>query len=154
MVGTWHVEETIEASPMGPAGKGQGTGRVTLGPGGLSMMIDYRSVAGHMKGFQGLGVLAWDEASKSYKQAWVDNMMPMMLVGTGHWEGEKFIMESEGTMMGKPFKGRDEFTGFSKDGFTLTSFMSMDGSPMAKVMTLVHRHAKAAKADVKKDGKM
>ena len=136
---------------MGPAGTGRGTGRVTLGPGGLSILIDYQSKAGHMKGFHGSGVLAWDEVSKSYKQAWVDNMMPMMLVGTGHWEGEKFIMESEGSMMGKPFKGRDEFTDFGKDGFTLTSFMSMDGSPMMKVMTLKHRHA--ARAGARKDEK-
>jgi hypothetical protein len=146
MVGTWAVEEIIEASPMGPAGKGRGTGRVTLGPGGLSMMIDYQSKAGHMKGFHGNGVLAWDEPSKSYKQAWVDNMMPMMLIGTGNWDGDKFVMNSEGSMMGKPFKGRDEFTGMSKDGFTLTSFMSMDGSPMAKVMTLIHRRPKAEAA--------
>jgi hypothetical protein len=144
MVGTWDVEETIEASPMGPAGTGRGTGRVTLGPGGLSMMIDYQSKAGHMKGFHGNGVLAWDEPSKSYKQAWVDNMVAMMLVGKGRWEGETFIMETEGTMMGKPFKGKDVFSDIGKDGFILTSYMSMDGSPMAKVMTLKHRHAAKA----------
>ena len=60
-------------------------------------------------------------------------------------------MNSEGTMMGKPFKSRDTFSDFSKDGFTLTSEMSMDGAPMAKMMTLVHRHA--AKAEAKKEEK-
>lgn len=156
MVGTWDVEETHEAGPMGPGGKGKGVGRVTLGPGGLSIMIDYQSKAGHIKGFKGLGVLAWDEPSKSYKQSWVDNMMAMMQVATGNWDGDKFVMNTEGTMMGKPYKGRDEFTNFTKEGFTLTSYWSMDGAPMAKMMTLVHRHAKAApaaeakKADEKK----
>lgn len=152
MVGTWDVEEIHEASPMGPAGKGRGVGRVTLGPGGLSMMIDYRSKAGHMKGFHGNGVLAWDEPSQSYRQVWVDNMMAMLQVGRGHWEGEAFIMETEGTMMGKPYKSKDVFSDIGKGGFTLTSYMSMDGNPMAKMMTLKHRHpAKAApKADEKK----
>ncbi len=151
MVGTWDVEEVIEASPMGPAGKGRGIGRVTLGPGGLSLMIDYQSKAGHMKGFHGNGVLAWDEPSQSYRQVWVDNMMAMLQVGKGRWEGDTFIMETEGTMMGKPYKSKDVFSDLGKDGFTLTSYMSLDGSPMAKTMTLKHRHP--AKAAAGKDEK-
>ncbi len=146
MVGAWNVAETIETSPMGPGGKGHGVSHVTLGPGGLSILIDYRSNAGHMKGYKGHGVVAWDAGAKTYKQAWTDNMAPMIMVSTGTWEGDKLIMNSEGTLMGKPFKGHDTMTGVGTDTMTLVSEMSLDGSPMAKVMTLVHKRAKAAEA--------
>lgn len=146
LVGTWNVEETVEESPMGPAGKGHAVNHVTLGPGGMSIIIDYRSTRGHMKGYRALGVLAWDGEAKAYKQVWTDNMMPMLGISTGAWEGDKLVMNSEGTMMGKPFKGRDTLTGIGTDTFTLTSEMSMDGSPMAKMMTLAHKRAKAPEA--------
>ena len=137
---------------MGPGGKGHGINHITYGPGGLSILIDYKSSAGYMKGFKGHGVLAWDGEAKMYKQAWTDNMAPMIMMSTGSWDGDKFIMNSEGTLMGKAMKGRDTFTGLGEDGFTMTSEMSMDGSPMAKFFTLVHKRAKAAekKADAAK----
>lgn len=146
MVGTWNVEETMEASPMGPAGKGMAVSRVTLGPGGLSIIIDYRSVSGHMKGYRGHGVVAWDGEAKAYKQVWTDNMVPMIMLSRGGMEGDKLVLNSEGTMMGKPFKAHDTLSGIGTDSFTLVSEMSLDGSPMAKVMTLAHKRAKAADA--------
>lgn len=146
MVGTWQVGETMEASPMGPGGKGHGISHVTSGPGGLSIIINYSSTSGHMKGYRGLGVVAWDGEAKVYKQVWTDNMAPMIMVSTGNWEGDKLVMDSEGTMMGKPFKGHDTLSGIGTDTFTLISEMSMDGSPMAKVMTLVHKRVKATEA--------
>jgi hypothetical protein len=141
--GTWEVEEIHEPGPLGPGGKGQGVGRVVPGPGGLSMIIDYHSAAGPMRGFRGHGVLAWDEPSRSYRQSWVDNVMAMLMVSRGAWAGDTFVMHAEGTMMGKPFKSRDTFSGITKEGFTLTSEMSLDGAPMTKVMTLVHRRMKS-----------
>lgn len=152
MVGTWNVEEILEPSPMGPGGKGRGVSHVTLGPGGLSIIIDYHSTAGPMKGYKGHGVVAWDAEGKTYKQVWADNMAPMIMVSSGAWDGDKLVMNSEATMMGKPFKGHDTMTGVGTDTMTMESEMSMDGSPMAKVMTLVHKRAKAAekKADAAK----
>lgn len=141
LTGTWDVEEIHEPGVFGPGGKGKGLSRVTWGPGGLSLLIDYRSTGGHMAGFRGHGVMAWDAPAKAYKQAWADNMMAALMVGTGSWEGEAFVMLSEGTVMGKSFKGKDTFSQFTKEGFTLTSEASIDGSPMAKMMTLVHRRA-------------
>lgn len=146
MVGAWNVEETIETSPMGPGGKGHGVSRVTSGPGGLSILIDYHSTGGHMKGYRAHGVIAWDAEAKAYKQIWADNMAPMIMVSSGAWEGDNLIIKSEGTLMGKPFKGRDTMSGLGTDTMTLVSEMSLDGSPMAKVMTLVHKRVKAAEA--------
>ena len=142
MVGTWNVEETMEANPMGPAGKGHGVSRITAGPGGLSIIIDYRSVSGHMKGYRGHGVMAWDAEAKAYKQVWTDNMAQMIMISTGRWEGDNLIMNSGGTMMGKPFKAQDTMSGLGTDTMTMVTEMSMDSSPMAKVMALVHKRIK------------
>lgn len=142
MVGTWHVEETHEPGPMGPGGKGHGTGKVRLGPGGLSLLIDYASAAGHMNGYRGHGIVAWDGEAKCYKQAWTDNVAPMLMTSSGNWSGDIIVMTAEGTMMGKPFKSRDTFTSMSADGYTITTEVSMDGSPMTKFMTLVHTRVK------------
>ena len=144
MVGTWNVQETMETSPMGPGGKGHGVSHVSSGPGGLSILIDYRSTSGHMKGYKGHGVVAWDGEAKAYKQIWTDNMAPKIMLSTGNWEGGALIMNSEGTMMGKPFKAHDTLAGIGTDTWTLVSEMSIDGSPMAKAMTLVHKRVKAA----------
>ncbi len=146
LMGTWEIQETMETGPMGPGGKGRGISHVSSGPGGLSIIIDYRSTSGHMKGFKGHSVVAWDAEAKAYKQIWTDNMMPMIMVSTGAWDGDKLVMTSEGTMMGKPYKSQDTLTGIGTDTFTVTSEMSMGGSPMAKAMTLVHHRAKAGEA--------
>jgi hypothetical protein len=143
LVGTWHVEETVEPSVMGPGGKGHGVAHTHMGPGGFSFMVDYKSAAGPMKGFHGQGVVAWDADAKLYRQAWVDSMAPALMTSTGSWQGDTLVMDTECTMMGKPFKSRDTFTGIGPNGFTITSEMSMDGSPMTKVMTLVHKRVKA-----------
>lgn len=143
MVGTWNVEETHEPGFMGPGGKGHGVAHTRMGPGGLSFMVDYKSSGGPMKTFQGHGVVAWDADAKMYKQAWVDNMAPTLMTSTGNWQGDILVMDTEGTMMGKPFKSRDTFTHFGPNGFTITTEMSMDGGPLKKVMTLVHKRAKA-----------
>lgn len=141
LMGTWQVEEIHESSPMGPGGRGRGVSRVTAGPGGLSVHIDYQSSGGHMKGFKGHGILAWDAEAKCYKQAWSDNMMATVMVSVGNWEGADFVMHSEGTMLGKPFKSRDRFTGIGPDGYRMVTEFSMDGSPMQKAMTLIHTRA-------------
>lgn len=143
MIGTWHVEDIHEPGFMGPGGKGHGTGQVKLGPGGLSLIIEYACAAGPMKGYRGHGIVAWDGEAKAYKQSWTDNMAPMLMQSAGNWAGDTLVMTTEGTMMGKAFKSRDTFTGIGADGYTITTEVAMEGGPMKKVMTLVHTRAKA-----------
>lgn len=144
-VGSFRVDEHIEASAWGPASVGAGFSHITAGPGGFSLLIDYTTLSGAMHGLKGHGVLAWDDASKAYKQAWTDSMSPVLSVSTGAWEGDSLVLRSEGSMMGKPSKEEDVFSAISPEGFTLTISMAIDGAPMAKMMTLnYHRLAAPA----------
>jgi hypothetical protein len=146
MMGSFRVNERHEAGFMGPGGVSAGFSRVSEGPGGFSLLIDYTSLSGPMHGMKGHGVLGWDGEAKTYKQVWTDSMAPMIVMSTGGWEGDAFILHSEGTMMGKAYKERDTYSDIGADGFTITIEMSMDGGAFQKVMTLTqHRLAEPAK---------
>jgi len=150
LIGSFRVDERHEASSMGPAGLSSGFSHVKEGPGGLSLLIDYTTLVGPMRGMKGHGILVWDGEAKAYKQAWTDSMAPMMVMSTGAWEGDTLVMNSEGTMMGKAYKERDTFSGMGPEGFTLTIEMSMDGGPFQKMLTLnQHRLAEPAKPAAK-----
>ncbi len=148
--GSFRVDEHHEAGFMGPASLSSGFSHVSEGPGGLSLLIDYTTLVGPMRGMKGHGILAWDAEAKAYKQAWTDSMGPMTVMSTGNWEGDALVMRSEGTMMGKAYKEQDTFSGLGAEGFTLTIEMSMDGAPFQKAMTLIHhRLAEPAKPAAK-----
>jgi hypothetical protein len=143
LVGSFRVDEHHEASSMGPAGLSSGFSHVSEGPGGLSLIIDYTTLVGPMRGMKGHGILAWDDEAKAYKQAWTDSLGAMLVMSSGTWEGDTLVMNSGGTMMGKAYKERDTFSGMGPEGFTLTIEMSMDGGPFQKVVTL-NQHRLAA----------
>lgn len=146
LMGSFRVDEHQEAGFMGPAGVSAGYNHVSSGPGGFSLLVDYTTLSGPMHGLKGHGVLGWDAAAKAYKQVWTDSMGPAIMMSTGNWEGDALILNSEGTMMGKPYKEKDTFAGFNPDGFTLTIEMSMDGGPFQKAMTLIHHRIAPAVA--------
>ena len=146
LMGSFRVDEHQEAGFMGPAGVSAGYNHVSSGPGGFSLLVDYTTLSGPMHGLKGHGVLGWDATAKAYKQVWTDSMGPAIVMSTGNWEGDALILNSEGTMMGKPYKEKDTFAGFSPDGFTLTIEMSMDGGPFQKAMTLIHHRIAPAAA--------
>ncbi|HZU52534.1 MAG TPA: DUF1579 family protein [Holophagaceae bacterium] len=149
-IGSFRVNERHEAGFMGPAGVGAGFSHVSEGPGGFTLLVDYTTLSGAMHGMKGHAILGWDAEAKTYKQVWTDSMAPMMVMSTGGWEGETFVMNSEGTMMGKAYKERDTFSNIGAEGFTLTVEMSMEGGPFQKAMTLTHyRLAEPAKPAAK-----
>src|SRR5215470_10615770 len=60
VVGTWSTTEKMEPAPLAPKGaSGKGTATFKNGPGGLSLIQDYKS-SGTMGSFTGHGVMWWD----------------------------------------------------------------------------------------------
>ena len=73
-IGTWHV--TIRSEPAKdslPKGLDKGVMTITKGPGGFSVVQEFwsRGTSGYVKG---QSYTWWDDASKSYKSVWCDNM--------------------------------------------------------------------------------
>lgn len=105
MVGTWDVDEKMEASPMMPGGMvGKGVATYTAGPGGLSVMIDYKSSTSP---FRGHGVMTWDAIEKVYKTFWTDNMTAGGMVSTGKKEGNQYVYTYNLVMGGQTFPAKD-----------------------------------------------
>ncbi len=143
LVGSFRVDERF-SGPGAPSGVGAGFSRVSEGPGGFTLLIDYTGLSGPNHGMKGHGVLGWDDGSKTYKQVWVDSMGPMMEVATGAWSGDTFVLTASGTMMGKPYQSRTTISAITADGFTITGEMSTDGGPMQKVIELTHHRIASA----------
>ena len=144
LMGSFSVEERHPAGAMGPAGGGKGVCHTTMGPGGFTLVIDYTATTGVMKGMKGHGLLGWDAEVKAYKQFWTDSNGPMMVQSMGDWDGDRLVMKSEGTMMGKAYKEQDVYSDITAKGFKLDIQMSMGDVPMQSVMTLTY-HRMAAK---------
>lgn len=144
LIGSFKVDER-HSGPGSPSVVSAGFARVSEGPGGFTLLIDYTTLSGPTHGMKGHGVLGWDAGSNSYKQVWVDSMGPMIEVAAGTWEGDAFVLKASGTMMGKPYQSRTTISGISAEGFTVTGEVAMDGGPMQKMVELVH-HRIAPKA--------
>lgn len=144
-IGSFRVDEHF-SGPGAPSVTGAGFSRVSLGPGGFTLLIDYTTLSGPAHGMKGHGVLGWDAGANTYKQAWVDSMAPSIEVATGTWVGDNLVLNGSGTLNGKAIQSRTTLSAITADGFTVTGEVSMDGGPMQKVIELVHHRIGAPAA--------
>ena len=99
-IGTWHV--TIRTEPAKdslPKGLDKGVMTVTKGPGGFSVVQEFwsRGSSGYVKG---QSYTWWDDASKSYKSVWCDNMQGCTEFTTAI-NGRSWTAEIDGEADGK-----------------------------------------------------
>lgn len=148
LVGTWRTTENYEVSDMMPkGGKGSGTAVITSGPGGLSLIENYRS-KGAMGTFSGHGVFWWDDKAQGYKSIWCDDMTPngcAVANGLGKWDGENLVFEDEQEMMGKKQAMKTTLTSAKPGAVSLTMEGGEPGSPMKKFMTIKYMKSSAGK---------
>lgn len=151
LAGKWTVDVKTEAAMGMPASESKGDASFTRGPGGLSLIEEFRS-QGSMGNFRGHGVVYWDEKAKYFTGIWCDSMTPAGCAngGTSKWEGDKIV----GTMempdeKGAMAKYKMTYSDIKPDSFTFT-MDSPDGKPM---MTIAYTRAAtgAAKPAAKKD---
>ena len=135
LVGTWSVAMKFEASEMGPGGEATGTDTVTLGPGGLSVVGDFKAETGPMGSFSGHGITTWDEQEKVYKAFWVDSMTPGAIAMTGRWKGNSLVFTGEYTHMGKKIGMKQVTSDITPTSNTVAMDVSENGGPMKRVMT-------------------
>lgn len=146
--GTWTTAEKHEPSEWVPQGA-TGTGRAVFhpGPGGLSLIEDYRS-QGAMGRFQGHGVLWWDDQAKVYKGIWCDNGTPKGCDtgGESKWEGDQIVGQMTMEMMGKKYSMKMLYSNITPTSFTFGMDSSVDGGPMKHTMTIEYTKAEAKPA--------
>lgn len=135
--GTWNATEKHEVSDFMPkGGTGKGVDIVKAGPGGNSLLGDYRST-GAMGRFSGHGIIYWDAKKQAYSSIWCDSMSPSCETSaTGKWEGNDLVFRAEEEMMGKKMAMRQVYTDIKPDSYTFYIDVSMDGGPMKRDMTI------------------
>jgi uncharacterized protein DUF1579 len=141
LVGTWRTTEKMEPMPemgMPNGGSGAGTEVVKAGPGGFSVIADYKS-RGAMGSFAGHGVTYWDPNEQAYKSFWIASMSGKGEVSTGKWEGNDLVFTGESEMQGKKYKTLQKFTEITPTSFTFKLASAEEGGQMKEGMTIKYK---------------
>jgi hypothetical protein len=145
-VGKWTTLTKTE--PMGgmPGGEAKGEATFYRGPGGLSLIEDFKSVGGGFGNFRGHGVSYWDEKAKNYAGVWCDSMTPggCSSAGTSKWDGDKIVGYMEmPDEKGQLQKYRMTYSDIKPESVTFT-MEAPDGSNYKPMMTIVYTRAGGA----------
>jgi hypothetical protein len=137
--GTWAITYTIEPSDRLPnGGTGQGREVFRPGPGGASMIEEFRAREG-TRDVSGLGLAWWDETAQGYKAVWCDNDNPGgcgVMSDLAHFEGADFVLTDEFEMAGKKMRLKEVFSNITSMSFTQTLYQGEAGAELKKMMTV------------------
>jgi hypothetical protein len=123
--GTWSIKETFApdaASPKGAAAEGTIVWRA--GPGGFSVIEDYRSKRANDE-VTGLAVFWWDEAVHGYRTIWCDSTNPGGCIdfkNVARWEGSQLVLVEDYESNGKKFTFKEVFGDITANTFTQTLY--------------------------------
>ncbi len=129
-LGTWSTSEKHESGRIAPrGGVGLGTDTVRLGPGGMSLISDYRATD-PMGRFLSHGILWWDAHEQGYRGVECQNRSPGGCdVGSiWKWEGKDLVAHEQGI--------KEVFTDLTPTSRTFYMDVSEDGSPLKRLMTI------------------
>jgi hypothetical protein len=143
MIGTWDALEHWEkVEGFAPGGDGKGIYTVADGPGGMSILIDYKAISGPFPTYSGHGILSWELDQKVYRMAWVQPIVPGVSIETGRFEGPELILSYEiEEKMGQKYVVKNEYTDWTDTTLTITSHLiDVTGRPIKTLtMTLKKR---------------
>ena len=128
LMGSWSVTELRNGSRR-PAG----IARISLGPGGLSLIAEYRS-AGPEGKLSGYGIVSPNRYRNEYWAYWGGSLQPELLFARGLWEGERLILRGEERTIRRT---RDMKLTISDMGSTSLAFQletSINGRPFRSIM--------------------
>ena len=137
--GTWALSEKYEPSdwmPRGGAGAGQQVW--SAGPGGLSLIEEYRSENPTGNVF-GLSVTWWDDKAQGYRALWCVNTNPggcTVMASLAKWQGSKFVLGDEFERDGKRFTFKEVFSDITPKSFTQMLYQGATGGELKLLMTI------------------
>lgn len=134
-IGTWKTIEKHESMPGFSGGEGKGTMTSRTGPGGLSLVSDYKSLAGPVGDFSGHGLTLWDAEDKVYKSYWVDSFSAGSMEMLGRWEGKDLVFSGQAKHMGKTYHMKEVYTDITPTSYTMKMYMG-ESSPDALMLTI------------------
>jgi hypothetical protein len=139
--GTWATEEKHEPSPWMPkGGTGRGTEKFRGGPGGLSLIAEYRSKNPN-GAYEGHGIIFWDPRSQVYRSVWCDSVTPAgcSTGGVGKWEGDNLVFTEKDDLDEETFENRQTYSDIKPGSFTFTMESASVGKRLKPVMTIRYK---------------
>src|SRR5712692_7515781 len=100
-VGSWSTGEKHEPGAIAPKGGiGEGSENVALGPGGMSLISDYKASDPSGK-FVAHTIMWWDAKEKAYRSLECHNRSAAGCeTGLWRWAGNDLVLDQEGIKMG------------------------------------------------------
>lgn len=129
-VGSWKTEMSSFMEPGKPPVKSMGTAEVTMIMDGRYQQSVYK---GDMMGmpFEGISVVGYDNAKKTFVNSWVDNMGTGMMYMEGKWDKSgktvTYLGTSVNPMTGKDMKVRQVLTFESDKSQYMEMYMTENG---------------------------
>lgn len=137
--GTWTIHEKLAPDSTSPNGA-TGEGRIVWrpGPGGFSVVEDYRSRQGARQ-VTGLGVFWWDDTAGGYRTIWCDSTNPggcISFKNLALWDGEQLVLVEDYELNGKKFTFKEVFGDITRDAFTQTLYGAEAGGTLKVDQTI------------------
>lgn len=132
LVGTWKMEGTMKAGPMGPGGAFTGSETCRMFDGGFHLVCDTTG-SGSMGDMKGHMLLSYDRIAKTYRYFAINNG-PDAELAAGTFANNAWTFNSEMDMGGKKMWSRLVITEASPTLRAFTWQMSEDGKTWTAVM--------------------
>jgi hypothetical protein len=153
LLGKWTAVVKEEAMGAMPASESSGEATFRHGPGGLSLIQEFRITSGSMAHFSGHGVTYWDEKAKNYSGLWCDSGTPGGCgpAGTSKWDGDNIVGYMEmPDETGKMSKYRMTYSDIKPDSVLFTMEAPDGSNGYKKMMTIAYTRPAATPATEKK----
>lgn len=128
--GTWSI--TLDG------GQGRGEERWRPGPGGLSLVEEYRS-DGREGTITGIGFFWWDNAAGRFRVVWCDSTdskgCVVMKYGA-RWERGELVLEHGSDAPGEAFHFREVFSDIDTKSFKQTLFQGRSSNALRRLVTI------------------
>ncbi len=137
--GVWSIRESL--APQAPSSNGvTGKGEIVWrrGPGGFSVIEDYRSRQGSQD-ITGMGVFWWDEAAQGYRTIWCDSTNPggcISFKNVVRWDGTELSLVENYESNGKKFTFKEVFNNVTPGTFTQTLYGGESGKDLKVDQTI------------------
>ncbi|MFB3904529.1 MAG: DUF1579 family protein [Acidobacteriota bacterium] len=131
-VGQWTFEGTEKPSPFGPGGKFSGTETSKWFPGGF-FVVSQTEAKGPTGSHTGRSTMGYNPQEKVYTVHMI-NSAGEEVYARGNVEGKTWTFTNDGTMGGKPYKGRFTMTETSPTSYDMVFELATDGGPFQVMM--------------------
>lgn len=132
LAGKWEtVEWRRPDSGVPPQQVGKGQEAFTVGPGGLSLLSQYRAQRDAGPVFESLGFVYWNPEKNVYERISCSNANPKgcALEGTGKWEGSDLVFYEEFKVKDGKIKLKTVYTDIKPASFTNYWEASLENGP-------------------------